>query len=211
MAFLENSWILYRLRWIHGHRDFISSIYYEEKEAMKICVFCGANSSLDPEVEIIAKKMMADFKRDQVDLVYGGAAIGIMGTLASELMSIGGEVTGVIPQHLMTKEVAHPGLTHLHVVKDMHERKHLMYKLSDAFLILPGGMGTLDELFEIVTWRQLGLHAKPIALLNINNYFDHLLLFLDHTVSQGLVKEVDRQLIFSSSNWDDVKKHLLGN
>ncbi len=178
---------------------------------MKICIFCGANSSLDPEVEITAKKIMADFKRNQFDLVYGGAAIGIMGTLASELMSLGGEVTGVIPQHLMTKEVAHPGLTHLHVVKDMHERKQLMYKLSDAFLVLPGGMGTLDELFEIVTWRQLGLHAKPVALLNINNYFSHLLSFLDHTVDQGLVKQVDRQLIFSSSDWDEVKKHLLGN
>jgi uncharacterized protein (TIGR00730 family) len=177
---------------------------------MKICIFCGASSSKDPEVEIVAKRIMLDFKKSQIDLVYGGAAIGVMGTLASELMSLGGEVTGVIPQHLMTKEVAHPGLSHLHVVKDMHERKHLMYKLSDAFLIFPGGMGTLDELFEIVTWKQLGLHAKPIAILNINNYFDSLLNFLDHAVNQGLVKPSDRQLIYSSSNWNEVKKYLTG-
>ena len=176
---------------------------------MKICIFCGASSSKDPIVELMAKEIMADFKNNKIDLVYGGAAIGIMGTLASELMAIGGEVTGVIPQHLMTKEVAHPGLTHLHVVKDMHERKQLMYKLSDAFLVLPGGMGTLDEMFEILTWKQLGLHAKPIALLNINHYFDHLLNFLDHTVTQGLVKPSDRQLIFSSPQWIEVKKHLM--
>jgi len=177
---------------------------------MKICIFCGAFSSKDPQVEIMAKEIMADFQKCQIELVYGGAAIGVMGALASELMSQGGHVTGVIPQHLMTKEVAHPGLTHLHVVKDMHERKQLMYKLSDAFLVLPGGMGTLDEMFEILTWRQLGLHAKPIALLNINNYFDHLLKFLDHTVDQGLVKPSDRQLVFSSAHWSEVKKHLVG-
>lgn len=120
-------------------------------------------------------------------------------------------MTGVIPIHLMNKEVAHGGLTELHVVKDMHERKQLMYKLSDAFLVLPGGMGTLDELFEIVTWKQLGLHGKPVAMLNINGYFDHLLTFLDHSVSQGLVKPSDRNLIFSSPDWEDVVNYFLRN
>jgi len=151
---------------------------------------------------------MQDFADRKVELVYGGAAIGVMGTLANELMVKGGRVTGVIPRHLMKKEIAHAGLTELHVVKDMHERKQLMYKLSDAFLIFPGGMGTLDELFEILTWRQLGLHAKPIAILNINNYFDHLLAFLDHAVNQGLIKSQDRELLFASSEVDKIWNHF---
>ena len=175
---------------------------------MKICIFCGANSSADSKVETLAGEIMTDFKKKNVELVYGGAAIGVMGTLATDLINKGGRVTGVIPQHLMKKEVAHGGLTELIVTKDMHERKQLMYKLSNAFLIFPGGMGTLDELFEIVTWRQLGLHGKPIAILNINGYFDHLLKFLDHAVAQGLVKQQDRDIIFASSNWEDIWAHF---
>lgn len=175
---------------------------------MKICIFCGANSSVDTKVEELAGEIMTDFHQKNIELVYGGAAIGVMGTLATDLIVKGGRVTGVIPQHLMKKEVAHGGLTELIVTKDMHERKQLMYKLSDAFLIFPGGMGTLDELFEIVTWRQLGLHGKPIAILNINGYFDHLLKFLDHTVNQGLVRPDDRKIIFSSSNWEEIWKHF---
>lgn len=175
---------------------------------MKICIFCGANSSLDPDVVKKAKEVMTFFGRNKIELVYGGAAIGVMGTLATDLMVQGGTVTGIIPQHLMTKEVAHGGLTDLIVTKDMHERKQLMYKMSDAFLIFPGGMGTLDELFEIVTWRQLGLHSKPIAIMNINGYYDSLLNFLDHAVAQGLVKQKDRNIIFSSQNWDEVWTHF---
>jgi len=177
----------------------------------KICIFCGANSSLDSQVEIEARSLMETFHQKNYELVYGGAAIGVMGTLATDLLVRGGRVTGIIPQHLMKKEIAHAGLTELHVVKDMHERKQLMYKLSDAFLIFPGGMGTLDELFEITTWRQLGLHAEPIALMNINGYFDHLLRFLDHTVSQGLVKAKDRELIFSSSNAQEILTYFEGS
>lgn len=176
---------------------------------MKICIFCGANSSQDATVEVLAKEIMSDFFQKNIELVYGGAAIGVMGTLATDLMAKGGRVTGVIPQHLMKKEVAHAGLSELHVTKDMHERKQMMYKLSDAFLIFPGGMGTLDELFEIVTWRQLGLHQKPIAILNINGYFDHLLKFLDHAVLQGLVKQADRDLIYSSDKWENIWNHFL--
>ena len=176
---------------------------------MKICIFCGANSSRDTTVEVLAKEIMSDFFQKNIELVYGGAAIGVMGTLATDLMAKGGRVTGVIPQHLMKKEVAHAGLSELHVTKDMHERKQMMYKLSDAFLIFPGGMGTLDELFEIVTWRQLGLHQKPIAILNISGYFDHLLKFLDHAVLEGLVKQADRDLIYSSDKWDNIWNHFL--
>lgn len=175
---------------------------------MKICIFCGANSSFDPDVEKIAKEVMTFFGNEKIELVYGGAAIGVMGTLATDLMLRGGRVTGIIPQHLMKKEVAHGGLTELIVTKDMHERKQLMYKTSDAFLIFPGGMGTLDELFEIVTWRQLGLHGKSIAIMNINGYYDSLLNFLDHAVASGLIKQIDRDIIFASDRWEDIWKHF---
>lgn len=175
---------------------------------MKICIFCGASSSIDPDVEKTARSVMEEFANKNVELVYGGAGIGVMGTLATDLINRGGKVTGIIPQHLMNKEVAHGGLNELIVTKDMHERKQQMYKLSDAFLVFPGGMGTLDELFEIVTWRQLGLHEKPVAIMNINGYFDDILKFLDHTVAQGLVKPKDRELIFASSNWEEIWKHF---
>lgn len=178
---------------------------------MKICIFCGANSSSDPDVEKKAKEVMTFFGQNKIELVYGGAAIGIMGILATDLMIQGGRVTGVIPQLLMTKEVAHGGLTELIVTKDMHERKQKMYKLSDAFLIFPGGMGTLDELFEIVTWRQIGIHGKPVAIMNINGYYDSLLEFLDHAVKQGLIKQKDRNIIFSSQKWDDIWTHFAGS
>ena len=171
---------------------------------MRICIFCGANASLDPEVEKQVKILMAHFAEHQVELVYGGAGIGIMGALANELINKGGKVIGVIPQQLMKKEIAHGGLTELHVVKDMHERKKMMYDLSDAFLIFPGGMGTMDELFEILTGKQLGLHQKPIAVFNINNYYDHLLNFLEHAVERGLVKSQDRKLLFDSDNWMEI-------
>lgn len=171
---------------------------------MKICIFCGASESRDPKVYEEAKNVMEYFHRDGIELIYGGAAIGVMGALANHLMNIGGNAQGVIPRQLMKKEIAHAGLTELHVVPDMHSRKKMMYDLSDAFLIFPGGMGTLDELFEILTWRQLGFHGKPIALMNINGYFDHLLKFLDHTVEQGLVKPTDRKLVFSSDKWDEI-------
>lgn len=171
---------------------------------MKICIFCGANASLDLKVDIEVKKLMTFFAKEKVELVYGGAGIGIMGALATELIVQGGKVTGVIPQQLMKKEIAHGGLSKLHVVKDMHDRKKMMYDLSDAFLIFPGGMGTLDELFEILTWKQLGIHHKPIAILNINNYYDHLLSFLDHAVERGLIKPYDRSLLFDSNDWSSI-------
>lgn len=178
---------------------------------MKVCIFCGANASLDPEVDRQVKLIMEHFSREKVELVYGGAGIGVMGALANELLVKGGRVTGVIPQRLMKKEIAHAGLTELHVVKDMHDRKKMMYDLSDAFLVFPGGMGTLDELFEILTWRQLGFHHKPIAVFNISNYFDHLLSFLDHAVERGLIKPADRKLLFHSSDWNEIWKHIKGN
>jgi uncharacterized protein (TIGR00730 family) len=175
---------------------------------MKICIFCGASESTDPDVKKYIKSVMKEFRDQNVELIYGGAAIGVMGELANELINLGGDVTGVIPRSLMKKEIAHGGLKDLHIVPDMHERKKMMYDLSDAFLIFPGGMGTLDELFEILTWRQLGIHNKPIAILNINHYYDHLLAFLDEAVNKGLIKAHDRKLLFSSSKWEEIWKHF---
>lgn len=175
---------------------------------MKICIFCGAASSLDPKVAQTATEVMKDFHKNNVELVYGGASIGVMGKLANDLLSLGGKVTGVIPECLMKREVAHDHLSQLILTKNMHERKETMYAHSDAFLVFPGGMGTLDELFEITTWSQLGLHTKKIAILNINGYFDHLLKFLDHAQSQGLIKQKDRGIIFSSDNWSDIWKYF---
>ena len=175
---------------------------------MKICIFCGASKSLDPDVNKYVQEVMNDFYKNQIELVYGGAGIGIMGDLANHLLDLGGRVTGVIPRRLMKSEITHAGLSELHVVVDMHERKKMMYDLSDAFLIFPGGMGTLDELFEILTWKQLGMHNKPIVLLNINNYFDHLISFLDVAQSRGLIKEKDRSLLFVSDSWVEMKQHL---
>lgn len=175
---------------------------------MKICIFCGANASLDPAVDKEVKLLMDHFAKNNVELVYGGAGIGIMGALATELMVKGGRVTGVIPQRLMKKEIAHGGLTELHVVTDMHERKKMMYDLSDAFLILPGGMGTLDELFEILTWKQLGIHQKPIAIFNINNYYNHLIAFVNHAVDKGLIKSQDRTLLYESSDWQKIWEYF---
>ncbi|HLW56954.1 MAG TPA: TIGR00730 family Rossman fold protein [Bacteriovoracaceae bacterium] len=175
---------------------------------MKICIFCGSGKSSDPQVTDHVNQVMDDFHQKEIELVYGGAGIGIMGDLANRLSSLGGRVTGVIPIRLMKKEIAHAGLTKLHVVRDMHERKKMMYELSDAFLIFPGGMGTLDELFEILTWKQLGIHNKPIAILNINNYFDHLVSFLDEAQSKGLIRPQDRELMLVSSEWSEIKKYF---
>jgi uncharacterized protein (TIGR00730 family) len=175
---------------------------------MKVCIFCGANSSLDTEVEREIKVLMTHFAKNKVHLVYGGAGIGVMGSLATELLQQGGSVTGVIPRHLMRKEIAHDSLTQLHVVGDMHERKKMMYEISDAFLVLPGGMGTMDELFEILTWKQLGLHRKPIAIFNINGYYDHLINFINHAVDKGLIKLSDRSLLFDSDSWLEIWKYF---
>jgi hypothetical protein len=135
-----------------------------------------------------ARELAAEMVRRDVALVYGGGNIGLMGVIADEVMRLGGRATGVIPQALMQREVGHHGLTELHVVKDMHERKALMAELSDGFIAMPGGFGTLEELFEVTTWCQLGLHAKPIGLLNIDGFYDGLITFRDHMVQQAFVR-----------------------
>lgn len=174
----------------------------------RICIFCGSSKSRDPQVEVEIKKVMKHFAENQIELVYGGASIGVMGGLANELLGLGGKVIGVIPTTLMRVEIAHPGLTELKQVGTMHERKAIMYDLSDAFLIFPGGMGTLDELFEILTWRQLGLHNKHIAILNTNGYYDHLLKFLDQAVESGLLQQRHRDMLFSANTWEEIWAHF---
>ena len=134
-----------------------------------------------------------------IDLIYGGATVGLMGAAANAALAAGGNVTGVIPKDLFPREVPHRGLTKLLEVDSMHTRKQRMYELSDAFIILPGGLGTMDELFEVWTWNQIGIHAKPIGLLNIDNYFDHLLHFLDHAETESFLYNARTQLITSPS------------
>jgi hypothetical protein len=137
---------------------------------------------------------------DHIMLVYGGGKVGLMGVIADEVLRLGGEVTGVIPKALMDREVGHTGLTRLHIVKDMHERKAMMAELSDGFIAMPGGIGTLEELFEVFTWSQLGLHDKPIGLLNVAGFYDGLLTFLRHVVDQRFLKAEQAALLVSEAS-----------
>lgn len=153
-----------------------------------LCVYCGASSGSNPLYAEGACALAKEMVDANISLVYGGGNVGLMGIIANEVLRLGGEVTGVIPQALMDNEVGHHGLTHLHVVKDMHERKAMMAELSNGFIAMPGGIGTLEELFEVLTWSQLGFHNKPIGLLNVNGFFDGLIKFLQHLVKQGFLQ-----------------------
>lgn len=180
------------------------------RKLKRIAIFCGASSPKNLDLNPIINEMADDFFREEIEVVYGGAAIGIMGEVATSMIRKNVSVIGVIPQQLMKKEIAHGGLDQLYVVKDMHERKQKMYKLADAFLILPGGMGTLDEFFEILTWKQLGLHAKPIAILNEKGYYDHLINLIQHAIEYGLISKNDQKLFFSSHRWQENWSYLRG-
>jgi uncharacterized protein (TIGR00730 family) len=160
-----------------------------------ICVFAGSNSGTRPEYLEAARALGRTLAERKVGVVYGGGKVGLMGALADAALAAGAEVTGVIPESLMAKEVGHRGLTALHVVKSMHERKAMMASLSDGFVALPGGWGTLEELFEVLTWGQLGLHRKPCGLLNAVGYFDPLLAFLEHAVEEGFVRREQQSFI----------------
>ncbi len=165
-----------------------------------LCVFCGSSPGANGAYANAARSFGALLAKNNITLVYGGGRVGLMGELADSVLSNGGKAIGVIPESLVKKEVGHTGLTKLHVVDSMHERKALMYELADAFVALPGGTGTLDELFEAFTWNQLGLHSKPIGLLNVEGYFDHLTSFLDHTVEQRFVKAEHLNLLVVDEN-----------
>ena len=158
----------------------------------RICVFCGANSGARPVFARAARDLGAALAALGIPLVFGGGSVGLMGQVADGALGAGGTAIGVIPKALVDRELAHNGLTELHVVSTMHERKAKMVELSSAFLSLPGGLGTLDETFEILTWAQLGFHAKPVGLLNVDGYFTPLLEFLDRAVSEGFVPAASR-------------------
>jgi uncharacterized protein (TIGR00730 family) len=161
----------------------------------QVCVFCGSSPGTDPvhiETARVVGRLLA---RRGTGLVFGGGHVGLMGAVADAALAAGGEVTGVIPRALELRELAHGGLTRLHVVGSMHERKALMADLSDAFLALPGGMGTLDELAEIVTWAQLGVHAKPVGLLDVKGYFAPLVAFFDRAEQEGFLRPEHRRLV----------------
>jgi hypothetical protein len=170
------------------------------KTIQSLCVYCGSSMGLSEIYATGARELAAEMVRRDVALVYGGGRVGLMGVIADEVMRLGGRATGVIPQALMKREVGHHGLTELHVVKDMHERKAMMAELSDGFIAMPGGFGTLEELFEVTTWSQLGLHAKPIGLLNIDGFWDGLVAFRDHMVQQGFVRSEHAALLMPAPN-----------
>jgi uncharacterized protein (TIGR00730 family) len=161
----------------------------------RVCVFCGSSTPPDGRYRDVARALGAAVARGGMDLIYGGGQVGLMGDLADAALAQGGRVVGVIPMGLFTREVGHPGLTVLHEVASMHERKELMYDLSDGFIALPGGLGTLEELAEVATWSQLGLHRKPIALLDVDAFWEPLVNQLDRMVAVGLLKPSNRGLI----------------
>ena len=160
-----------------------------------ICIFCGSSAGTNPAYRSAAERLGALLARSGRSLVYGGGRVGLMGALADAALAAGGRVIGVIPEALVAREIAHTGLTELHVTTSMHARKARMAELADAFVAMPGGFGTLDELFEIVTWAQLGIHAKPIGLLNFAGYFDPLVRYVDHAVDQGFIRPEHRALL----------------
>ena len=160
-----------------------------------VCVFCGSSTPPDPRYSAAAGELGSLIARRGLGLVYGGGSVGLMGSVADAALAAGGHVTGVIPAGLFSREVAHESLTTLHQVSSMHERKQLMYDLADGFIALPGGLGTLEELAEVTTWSQLGLHAKPVVLLDVDGFWDHLVGQLDHMVRVGLLKPSNRALI----------------
>ncbi len=166
----------------------------------RICVFCGSSVGNQPAYAEAARAMGALLARRGIGLVYGGGNVGLMGVVADAVLDLGGEVIGVIPQALAEREIAHAGVTVLHVVDSMHTRKAMMAELSDAFVALPGGVGTFEEFFEAVTWTQLGLHRKPCGLLNVNGFYAPLAAFIDSAVSEGFIKPVHRAAIVVDSD-----------
>jgi len=163
----------------------------------RICVFCGSSPGSRPEYRAAAEEMGAELVRRNIGLVYGGGNVGLMGAIADAVLEAGGEAVGVIPEHIMSREIGHKGLTKLHVVHSMHERKALMADLSDAFIAMPGGFGTLEEFCEVLAWSQLGLHAKPCGILNVRGFYTPLLAMFDHAVEERFLKPENRALVLA--------------
>ena len=177
--------------------------------AFSICVYCGSRPGTEPAFAEAAREVGLWIAQNKGQLVYGGGHNGLMGMMADACLQAGGRVVGVIPKARVEKEWAHSGCSELHVVENMHERKRLMAERADAFLAMPGGIGTFEEFFEVWTWRQLGYHDKPVGLLNIKGYYDNLLAFLSTSVQQGFMNAEQMQLIRSGTNTELLLKSLV--
>ena len=179
------------------------------KKIKRVCVFCGSSFGTRPAYREAAEELGRLLAQRGIGLVYGGGCVGLMGALADAVMACGGEVIGVIPDSLMRREVGHRGVTRLHVVDTMHERKALMADLADAFIALPGGFGTLEEFLEIVTWSQLGIQQKPCGLLNVAQYWKGLLKVLEHAVDEGFLRPENSQLVLVATTPEGMLERLM--
>ena len=164
-----------------------------------LCVYCGSNFNGDPQLKLAVENLAKIMVQNNIKLVFGGGSVGVMGLIADAVLAEGGEAIGVIPQFLMDKEVGHKSLTEMIVTDNMHQRKQKMADISDAFLILPGGFGTLEEFFEVLTWLQLGLHKKPIGVLNVNGFYNPLFAQMDVMVEQRFLKPINRSLVINEA------------
>jgi uncharacterized protein (TIGR00730 family) len=176
----------------------------------RICVFCGSSAGNHPEYRAATEQLGLLLAQRHIGLVYGGGKVGLMGLLADAVLRAKGEAIGVIPEHLMKREIGHQGLTKMHVVHSMHQRKALMADLSDAFIALPGGFGTLEEFCEVLTWAQLGLHAKPCGILNVLDYYTPLLAMFDHAVQEQFLKPENRKLVLAKESAAELLQALEG-
>lgn len=174
----------------------------------RICVYCGANFNGDEVIKSSVESLAKIFAENNIELVYGGGSVGVMKLIADAVLEYGGQVIGVIPQFLLDKEVGHKGINQLIVTTNMHERKKKMADLSDGFIILPGGFGTLEEFFEVLTWLQLGLHNKPIGVLNIQGFYDPLFAQMDVMVERKFLKPANRQLVFNEEDPEILVKKM---
>ncbi|MBD2068709.1 TIGR00730 family Rossman fold protein [Leptolyngbya sp. FACHB-671] len=174
----------------------------------RVCVFCGSNQGANPAYGFAAEQLGKLLAQQNIGLVYGGGKVGLMGTVADAALAAGGEVIGVIPQALADREIAHTGLSKLHIVASMHKRKALMSDYADAFIALPGGMGTLEEFAEVLTWGQLGLHQKPCGLLNIEGYYNSLIAFFNQAVQAQFVRPEHRSAVIEAQTCEELLEKL---
>lgn len=180
-----------------------------EPSVRSVCIFCGASEGISAEYATAATMLVSALVEHGVGIVYGGGRTGIMGIVADTALALGGEVVGVIPTHLVEREIAHPELTKMFTTRNISERKQRMAALADAFVALPGGLGTLEEITEVLSAAQLGLHRKPCALLNVNDYFEHLIEFINHAVGRGFVSEAARDLLIVDADPESLATRLL--
>jgi len=181
---------------------------HEQTSIRSVTVFCASAEGAFPLYRMAAEELGRALANRGIELVYGGATVGLMAAVANAALGAGGRVVGVIPEVLMELEVAHSGLTELHITSTMHTRKAMMGERADAFIALPGGVGTLEELFEVIAWQTLKLHAKPIILLNTNSFYDPLLAFLDHAEDEGMIKPQVRKVVLVAGTVDDLLQQL---